>query len=164
MRTKALIFIVSVGLIFAGCAESSAKADKKGMYEQGKDKKSYMENKFYKKMYFILANEDEIGLSEEQKDKIYDLKYNLRKNMITKEADIEVVAIEIKQELKKDEANMSKIDTLLNQKYDMKKQKTRDSIKAYLDLKKIINDGQMEELKQIWSQYEKADMRNMKVI
>lgn len=115
-----------------------------------KYKKSGMEDKFYMKAHFIMKHADEIGLSDEAKQDIKDLKMNLKKNLIRKEAEIDVLKIDIKAAMKDYPIDGAELQSLIDQKYTIKKEKASDIANAYTSLKNGLSQAQYNKLKEIW--------------
>jgi len=104
---------------------------------------------FFHKAYLILAKAAELGLSSEQTEKVKALKYSVEKSLIKKNADIESLTLDIKEALRKDEIDINAVDKLIDQKYTLKAQKTKETIGAYAELKKILTPDQLKKLKEM---------------
>jgi Spy/CpxP family protein refolding chaperone len=59
------------------------------------------------------------------------------------------LAVDIKAEMWKDPMNVDKINKLIDQKYDLKKEKTKIIVKAYDDIKNILTADQKAKLKDV---------------
>lgn len=112
--------------------------------------KTGLDDMFLFKTCFIMANADEIALTSEQAEKIEALKMSAKKSNIKSNADIELLALDIKSELSKDDVNLDTVNTIIDKKYALKAQKAKDSIAAYINLKKILTDEQRKKLKEMW--------------
>ncbi|MDD5019534.1 MAG: hypothetical protein PHH75_06810 [Candidatus Omnitrophica bacterium] len=110
------------------------------------------EDKFHMKAFYLLANADEIGLTDDQVKTIEDLKLKVKKNLIMKDAEINTLGLDIAAALKEDEVDMKRVNALVDKKYDLKKQRTKDAIQGYIDLRGILTNEQREKLKETWSQ------------
>ena len=148
-------------LIFVFCAlinsPAQAQADDKGMARfnmMRKHEKMWhkmgFEDMLFMKARFIMANADEIGLSDEQIEKIKTLKMSAKKNLIKKDADIKILALDIKAELSKEEINLSTVNGLIDKKYAAKTQKAKDLAASYVSLKKVLSKEQCTKLKELW--------------
>ncbi|MFH1847184.1 MAG: hypothetical protein ABH869_06495 [Candidatus Omnitrophota bacterium] len=128
----------------------------------GKMKSGHMnlEEKFSCKALFIMENEEELGLSEQQIDSIKELRMTAKKDIIRKKAEIDIVGLDIKKELWEDTINVAVIDALIDQKYDFKKEKQKILIKAYASLKNVLTEDQKQKMKNIFKQ--KKTMREKK--
>jgi len=116
-----------------------------GGYKKG------FEDKFMWKAHMALMNQDKLGLSDEQTDRIKDLKIATKKNIILKSAQIEVLGIDIKAALWEDTIDTEKVNALVDQKYELKKQKTKELIAAMAEFKTILTAEQEEMIKELCS-------------
>lgn len=139
--------------VVSGYADSRSKQCDKGY-------KSYhggdLSSKFYMKAHMILKNEDELGLSEEQHKMIKDLKVAIKKQIITKKAEIDVIAVDIKSMLYDDKIDTAAIDKLIDQKYELKKEKAKILVGAYATLKNSLKEDQLDKLKGLYKECEKG--------
>ncbi|MFC1508082.1 Spy/CpxP family protein refolding chaperone [Candidatus Omnitrophota bacterium] len=117
--------------------------------EQGKMKVGHgdMEGKFYKKAMLIIANQEELGLTDAEVKKIKDLKIATKKDLITKKAEIDLIAIDIKAALWEDTVDINSVNALIDKKYELKKQKTKSLVAAYVTLKGTLTKEQTALLK-----------------
>ena len=126
-------------------------------YEHGKAKGHHkdFESKVFYKAYFLLKNQEELGLTDEQVEKIKDLKHKSKKELIKKEAEIDVLAVDIKAELYKDTVDRDALDALIDSKYELKKSKAKYLVETYAGLKGILTEEQKEKLKTLWGKCRK---------
>ena len=108
-----------------------------------------LEEKFFRKAYRILKNQDELGLSDRQIEKIKDLKIEIKKDLIRKNAEIDIIALDIKAAMWKERINTESINRLIDKKYELKKEKTKSLIEAYAAVKESLTDKQKDKLKDI---------------
>lgn len=165
--------VLIMGIIALAVLSSQARADDEsccksmmgGMHEKmmgnmqqmmmggmkGKVKeKMDLEEKFLHKAHFIMMNAEELGLSDEQAQKLKTLKYNVKKSKIKNDADVELVALDIRQALDNEEVDTGALNTLIDKKYSIKSQAAKDLIASYADLKKLLTKDQMKKMKDIW--------------
>jgi hypothetical protein len=116
--------------------------------------------KVFKKIHVIMKNKDELKLSENQITEIKKLKVDAKKNLIRKKAEIDVISVDIKSKLWDETIDVSGINKLVDQKYDLKKEKTKSLIGAYAELKKILSKEQKEMLKKLMRHKERMKMRD----
>lgn len=128
-------------------------------YADGKYKKE-LDSKLYEKAHLILTNEEELGLSDAQVEKIKELKITTKKDIITKDASIDIIAVDIKAEMWKDPVNVDKINKLIDKKYDIKKEKTKTIVKACADIKDVLTKDQKAKLKGICKKEKMAKKMN----
>lgn len=114
-----------------------------------------IESKMFYKAHFILKNQEELKLSDEQITKIKGLKIETKKNLIKQKAEIEIVALDIKAEMWKDTIDVAAINKLIDQKYELKKAKAKFLVEAYAKLKDILTEEQKNKLKGICKTHKK---------
>ena len=150
LLSVALMFVMLMGIAVSSFAGGHCKCKgDKGHYSGG------IKDKFFHKVHFITLHEEELGLSEEQYDQIRDLKYEVKKGIATRSAEIKVVKIDIKKELGEDTIDTAKIDGMIDKKYELKKEKAKFLVASYAKLKSILTDEQKDEMKEIWKSYKK---------
>ena len=111
--------------------------------------KAKIEEKVFKKIHVIMKNKDALKLSEDQITQIKKQKVDAKKDFIRKKAEIEVISVDIKSKLWDETIDVSGINKLVDQKYDLKKEKTKSLIAAYAELKKILSEEQKEKLEEL---------------
>lgn len=102
------------------------------------------------KAHCLLESKEELGLSADQVKKIQDLKLNLKKEMIRKEAELKVLKVDLMAAMKSDDWDVDAMNKLIDQKFDLKKQMMKSGVAAKGQLMSILTDDQkakMEELK-----------------
>ncbi|MBD3263777.1 MAG: hypothetical protein GF375_01590 [Candidatus Omnitrophica bacterium] len=170
MKTGIKIVSIAVLSIFLITSSSYAKAKRGsvcrmggmhgGMYE-GKDKGMDLEDKFFKKVHFIFAYEDDINLSDDQKEMIINEKFDLKKDLIESKRQIEMIIADVKREFIRDDLDIGTINSLIDRKYDIKKEKAKRVVSAYQNLKNILSADQYNKLKDLWMQNMKNKMKSM---
>lgn len=143
------VFVLST-LAFTDSAHAWGKWGRKKC-----ESKWSMEEKVMNKAKFMMKYEDEVGLSEEQVEKIKEIKMDTKKDLIKKKAEIDVVKVDIKSMLYDDKIDLDAVNQLIDKKYDLKKSKSKMLVKAYADLKSIPTDEQMAKMKEIWKKHYK---------
>jgi Spy/CpxP family protein refolding chaperone len=101
---------------------------------------SDMSDQISEKAMMLIANDDELGLTEDQLKKIKDLKHKTKKDMIMKDAEIDVVAVDAKALLWDDPIDIVAVNKLIDSKYDLKKAKAKAFVAALADLTKEQKD------------------------
>lgn len=160
MKTKNTIIIscvLVVGIILSGLAfaGSQGKGDHKGFGSKQSHNGHSLEKKVFYRFHLAIANEVELGLSEEQYEKIKTLKINTKKDLIIKRAEIDVLKIDIKAKLWEDTIDKKGINKLIDKKYELKKEKAKALVDAYAQFKNIITEEQKKALKTIVRQRHK---------
>ena len=158
MTKKLLVSAVLVSAMFFELTALDACA----MHDKGKEHKMDFEKKFYSKAHMVLENSEELGLSDEQVKKVKELKMSTMKDLIKKNAEIEVLAIDIKAEMWADSINVNAVNKLVDKKYDLKKEKTKSLIAACVSLKDILTKEQKEKMKGIWKRHKEDKGKSMK--
>lgn len=116
----------------------------------GKGKGKDLGDKIFKKMHIALKEKAELGLSDAQLEKIIDLKVSAKKDYTMKKAEIKNTKLDLKVQLMKDEIDIRKVNSLIDKKYDIKAQKAKALIEAYVELKDVLSEKQMDQLKEIY--------------
>ena len=126
-----------------GCKHRSSECGKKDC----KDKP--LGKKLLKKMHMIFDHQEELDISDDQLAKIKELKIALKKDLIQKEADIDLVKVDIRSALYEDEINLEAVNELIDRKYETKKSKSKQVVSTLAQLKKILSKDQMDKVKNL---------------
>ena len=153
--------VVMLGLCLAGTsvyAERHMKKEKgkmhhsgmmgKGDCQKGMDKKG-MKMKFMHKAKWILANGEELELSDDQQTRIEDLMTSTKKSLIKQDADIKTVGVDFWDTLSGHKIDVGAANNLIDKKYDLKRKRAKSLVKAYADLKQILTEDQYEMMKKM---------------
>jgi Spy/CpxP family protein refolding chaperone len=133
-----LVFLVTLSLssfVFAG-----------GHEKEGYKKKCPVLSKIYK----VLKHSDQIGLTEEQTEKGYDLLVETKKKQIKLKSEIELVKLDLKVLFYKEKFDINKANKLIDQKYELKKKKAKNSTYAFAKFKNMLSEEQNDELKKFF--------------
>ena len=155
MRKMWMTVVVALVMTFSlmgGTAFAEGKEKGECRWEQ---EKGDLEWKVLDKAHFLMKNQEELGLSSEQIAKIHDLKMNTKKDMIRRNAEIEVLALDIKSALHAEKIDTKAVNGLIDKKYELKKEKTKALVGAYASLKEIPTKEQKETMKALWKKCEK---------
>ena len=106
---------------------------------------------FFHKARLILANAADLSLTDDQVSKIKELEYSAKKSLIKENADIKSLALDIREAIRKDETDLTAVNSLIDQKYALKAQKAKESVQACANLKKVLTKDQEKKLKDKWS-------------
>ena len=140
-RSIVLLLVVSFGLMASYVyAEGHDKA---------KDCKQGLEDKVFHKAMTLIKNQEELGLTDEQIKKVKDLKIATKKDVIKKKADIEILGLDIKAALWEDTVDLNALNALIDTKYELKKEKTKSLVAAYVELKGVLTEEQKTRLKDL---------------
>lgn len=107
------------------------------------------DNKLFYKAELILRNQEELGLSDEQVERIKDLKLKARKDLIKSEAEIEIIALDINAKMMQEATDIAAINKLIDEKYELEKARAKSLVKAYAELKGILTEEQKKRLKDL---------------
>ena len=105
------------------------------------------EDIFFKKVHVLFENLESMKLTDEQSAKIKKLKLDTKKAIILKDAEIEVKKLDIKSAMFEDMVDLGAINTLIDQKYELKKQKDKAATSALIELNSILTKQQQGMLK-----------------
>lgn len=125
------------------------------LYAGGKGCCGKSKSKVCEKAKMILMNSDELGLSDEQVEKIKQITMRNKKEMIKRGAELEVVALDIKSAMYSEKPDVEAINKLIDKKYDLKKAKAKAMVAAYAELKGVLSASQMKALKDLYKKCDK---------
>ncbi len=108
-----------------------------------------LEKKILCKFRLVMANQDKLNLLDDQVTKIQNLKVATKKDLIKRNAEIDLISIDIKLKLWEDKPDKEILNKMLDQKFELKKEKAKALIDAYVELKDILSVGQRKKLKKI---------------
>ncbi|MBD3264457.1 MAG: hypothetical protein GF375_05070, partial [Candidatus Omnitrophica bacterium] len=142
MRSKALIFSVTF-MIMCGGFFSEAGAREEDKYCKDEMRKAAVSSVDFKerllrKIYFLLANSEEIGLTKEQVSRVKDAKFRLKKSLLLTEAEIEIATLDIQAKLAEEAIDLGTVNSLIDKKYKLKATKEKILIEVLADLKNIL--------------------------
>ena len=115
-----------------------------GKWDKGSSDKIAM------KAHFIMKNQEELDITDEQIAKIKDIKVEYKKNKLKMEADIDIIAVDINSLMYEDAVNTEAINKLIDQKYEIKKAKAKAMIDSYAKLKAVLTKDQLKDMKSLW--------------
>lgn len=141
--------------LVSALAAMPVMAGGRGMCRYDSYENMSLEDKFMDKASFIMMNKDELGITGEQEKTIKDLKTELKRTLIKKQAEIDLLALEIKSGLWEDTIDTAALSKLIAQKYELKKDKTIAIVEAYANLKKTLTKEQMDSMKKLWHEQKK---------
>ncbi len=159
MKRKLMLIALLVSVLTLSVMPLEVYALDHGKTKGQKGHQWDLEKKFSFKAHLILAKKEELGLSDAQVAKIKELKMKTTKDLIRKDAEIKILALDIKAAMWEDPINTSAVNKLIDKKYDLKKEKTKSSIGAYTALKGILTKGQKEKMKGFLKKCKKQKMQ-----
>ena len=148
MKIQKLGFMLLVAMIGSTLVFSSP-----GFANYGKKSGDYQHKRLDEKVLFkahlMKAHQDELGLSDDQVGQIIALKIDVMKYLVRQGAEIEVIAIDIKSMLYNRPVDTAAIHKLIDNKYDLKKAKSKYLVDSYAKLKGILSDEQYDKMKSL---------------
>ena len=127
--------------------------------EKAKGRHEDLEERFSGKARMILKNEDELSLTDKQIKEIKKLNIETKKDLIRKNAEIDIIALDIKAEMYGKQIDTGAVDKLIDKKYDLKKEKAKSLVKACAGIKEILTSEQKDKLKDIQKKCKKEMMK-----
>jgi hypothetical protein len=138
-----LVLIVLVSAVVTQAYARDCANDKKGYHRS-------LEEKFLNKVHFFLGNQDGLGLSDRQMVKIRILELKTRKVLIRKDAELDLIELDIKDRLRDNTVDTVAIDKMIDHKFEIKKARAKSLVSAYAALKRLLTDEQKEKMKSLW--------------
>jgi hypothetical protein len=80
------------------------------------------------------------------------LGFAVKKQLIQRNAEIEIIVIDIMHGLKQDKINVESLKKLIDKKYELKKAKNKYLVEKYAQLKGLLKQTQWDKLKEIWKE------------
>ena len=158
MKMKKYLIVTMALALTVGLMQSVSFADKGYRDGQRVYQKKSIKAKFFKTVRLIYLYQDELKVSDEQLNKIKELKVALKKDLIRKKADIKVIKVDIRSLLYEDEVDVDAVNRLIDQKYEIKKAKSKMVVESYAKLKKVLTKEQMDNLRRIFRDLKKMRM------
>ncbi len=155
MKTKAIRALLLALALAVSVIPNASYA-----FEHGEGKGHYrdLEDKFFEKVHFLMTNREELGISDDQAGKVKALTLKVKKDMIKRGAEIEILALDLKTETGKDPVDMTAVNKLIDKKYDLKKEEAKSLAEACVTLKGILTKEQKAKMKGIWKKCKEEKM------
>ncbi len=152
---RVFLVVLLTTAFFCGVAavdkkKAEANRGHEGWSGGGHEKSFDLEDKLFWKAHFYLEHAELIGLTEEQTEKIKALKMEAKKELIRRDADIEIASLDFKEALMEPKINVEAMNPLVDQKYELKKAKTKYLVQAFANLKGILTPEQETKVKDLW--------------
>ena len=152
MRAKMLCaMVVIVGLVLGSAVTGSYAGD------EGKGKEGCLAGKLCMKMAFVMANEKDLGLTEEQVAKLKELNMKTKKEMIGMKASEEIAELDMGEALHQKTIDVAAVNALIDKEFDLKKGKAKAMVASYAALKDILTTEQKDKMKELWKAGEKRE-------
>lgn len=104
---------------------------------------------FMKKVKLIYRFQEELGITDEQLESLKTIKNTVKKDIIMKKAEIEVISVDIKAALEVDDIDVTAVNALIDKKYEIKKAKAKITVEALAKLKNVLTPAQKDKLKML---------------
>ena len=117
--------------------------------------KMKLQDKLFRRAHKLLMHQEELGLTEDQVDQIKNLKVDVSKYCIRRDAEIEIAALDIRHKLHDDVIDTEAIDMLIDQKYTLKKDKAKYVVGALGKLKGLLTEDQKTKLESLYREMKK---------
>lgn len=109
-----------------------------------------VEDRFFEKTAFLLHHQDEIGLSASQVNDIVKMRTDARKICITKDAEKEVVALDVDAALDAYPVDAKMLTGLIQQQYELKKEKALALADSYTKIRNSLSKEQYQAMTDLW--------------
>ena len=109
-----------------------------------------LQDKFFYKAHYMLENKDAIGLSEDQVQSIKQQKTDVKKLLISRGAEIELLEVDIETQMHAYPVDETALTNLVEQKFRVKQSQALELAKAYAKLRNTLNEDQNNALKELW--------------
>ena len=136
MKKLSLILLVSLFVVPLAYANQGYGDSLEGMY--------------FGKVYFLFQNKTELGLTDDQIEKIKAIKFDMKRASINADSAKELAAVDIQQELHSDQPDLKKIDASVDAKHQAKSNLEKTMARALLDTKAVLTPEQVVKLKDLY--------------
>ena len=145
---KMALFIMFV-FLFSAAGIASAN--------HGKGHGFSLKDACYMELMSLYKNAKELKLTDEQLKTIKDKKYEIKRQHIQLDAQMELVKLDIKKEFSSDAPNQTQIDALIDNKVELKRTLNKAFAKAIVDARTLLTPEQRTQHKEIlWSGWAKG--------
>jgi Spy/CpxP family protein refolding chaperone len=152
MAKKLMCLAVIILMIASASVEAGGGAQCGSNKGHGGGKQGDCAEKLMMKAHCLVMHQEELGLSDEQVEKIKALKYETKKQVIAQDAEIELAELDVKKAMWQDAIAVETVNPLVDRKFELKKEKAKMLIAAYADLQSILTAEQQKELKALKKQ------------
>lgn len=141
---KKIIFtaVLTFGLILASSQLSFASGHKSSCSKCEAKEQACKITKLKKTLKTLWKHEESMGITQEQMEKIKDIKHKAVKEMIQLTADKDIIYVDLKSAMWKEKINVSEINKLIDQKYAVKVKLAKKYVKAIGDVQDVLTEEQ----------------------
>ncbi len=143
MKKRRLILILTFLMAIPGVG----LANQGGHHSEGSEGGFTLEDMCFGKVYFLFKNKSELGLTKEQVEQIKTIKFDVKRVMIDAEAKKDLATLDMVQELHKDQPDVKKLDSVIDQKYAVKTNLAKTVVQSILNTKAILTAEQQAKAK-----------------
>ena len=143
-KTGGILFLLACYLVMFALPMAYAGDD----HKCGKCRHAF-DTKVLKKLHLAIENRDELEASDSQIRKIRELRVALKKDLIQRKAEIDLIGVDIKAKFCAGDINRKEINQLIDRKYELKKAKAKALVETLIELEDILKEEQQEKLKDI---------------
>ena len=104
---------------------------------------------YFTAAHSILKHQEKLGLTADKITAMEDLKNDIEKQLVTQNAEIKVVELDLKNELGKEKVNAETVNRLVDQKFELEKAQTKNLLSALIKLKGMLTPEQTAQLKDL---------------
>lgn len=155
------ILFIGVMILAAALVAPLVYAGDCGCKKKMAGKAQGLDEMFFHKAKMFLEKEEVLGLTEKQVKTVMDLKMAMKKEVIRLDAEIDILEIDVFSGLRQETVDVENLNSLIDKKYEIKKEKTRAALKAYAELKAVLTPEQKTKLKSLLG--EKKDGKDCKM-
>lgn len=105
-----------------------------------------LDKKFGRMASLILQNRDSLQLTDTQIQNIKDLKKKVKKNAIRRDAEIDLIDVDIVAKMAEDVIDSDAVSILIDQKFDIDRERERYAMDAFISLKESLKPEQLSNL------------------
>lgn len=109
-----------------------------------------LEDKYFGKVHFLFKNKAELGLTEEQMEQIKTIKFDVKRAPIDANAKKDLAMLDIYQELHKDQPDIQKTESLIDQKYATKANLAKTLVNSMINTKAVLTADQQVKAKEFY--------------
>ncbi len=139
--------------VYADCAVKGGECADKGhgqMAGEDEDCQCPITAKFFKKAHFLLKNQAELGLSDEQVETIKGLKIDVKKSYIQQSADMQVWMLDIETKMSADKVSVEELNALVDKGAASMTASVKKVVAEYAKLSAVLNSDQALKAKALW--------------
>ena len=146
MKRKILFSAAVVVLLLS----ANAFADHRSHGYGGHHGSEKLDKKFFWKLHFLLEHKEDLGLSEEQIQKITAKKFDVKRVLIETQSQKDIAMLDIYQELHSDKPSMEKMNASVDKKIEAKRLAAKTLVEAFVETKKILSSDQLAKSKELF--------------